>query len=189
MLSSLIERYWWIPLLRGLAAILFGIIALAMPGITLASLILVFGVWLLFDGVFTIFHAFGGPKETSRWWMMLLEGLIAAALGIYALRAPGLAAITLLFYIAGWAILSGIIRIALAFTLRREIQGEWWMILGGFASVLFGLIMIARPGAGALALLTIIGIWSILTGIALVMLAFKARRFGKALASARPQPA
>jgi len=149
MLSSLIERYWWIPLLRGLAAILFGIIALAMPGITLASLILIFGVWLLFDGVFTIFHAFGGRKETSRWWMMLLEGLIAAALGIYALRAPGLAAITLLFYIAGWAILSGIIRIALAFTLRREIHGEWWMILGGFASVLFGLIMIARPGAGA----------------------------------------
>jgi len=188
MLSSLIERYWWIPLLRGLAAILFGIIALAMPGITLASLILVFGVWLLFDGVFTIFHAFSGRRE-PMWWVMLLEGLIAAALGVYALRAPGLAAITLLFYIAGWAILSGIIRIALAFTLRREIRGEWWMILGGFASVLFGLIMIARPGAGALALLTIIGIWSILAGIALVMLAFKARRFGKALASARPQPA
>lgn len=189
MLSSLIERYWWIPLLRGLAAILFGIIALAMPGITLASLILVFGVWLLLDGVFTIFHAFTGRRETPRWWMMLLEGLIAAALGIFALRSPGMAALTLLFYIAIWAIVSGVIRIVLAFALRREIRGEWWMILGGFASVLFGLIMVVRPGAGALALLTIIGIWSILAGIALVMLAFKARRFGKALASARPQPA
>ena len=189
MLSSLIERYWWIPLLRGLAAILFGIVALAMPGITLASLILVFGVWLLIDGVFAIFHAFSGRRETPRWWMMLLEGLIAAALGIFALRSPAMAALTLLFYIACWAIISGIIRIVLAFALRREIQGEWWMILGGFASVLFGLIMIVRPGAGALALLTIIGIWSILAGIALVMLAFKARKFGKGLASARPQPA
>lgn len=189
MLSSLIERYWWIPLLRGLAAIVFGIVALTMPGITLASLILVFGAWLLIDGVFAIFHAFSGRRETPRWWMMLLEGLIAAALGIFALRSPGMAALTLLFYIAAWAIVSGVIRIVLAFALRREIQGEWWMILGGFASILFGLIMIVRPGAGALALLTIIGIWSILAGIALVMLAFKARKFGKALASARPQPA
>src|SRR4030095_15178748 len=131
MLSSLIERYWWVPLLRGLPGILFGIIALAMPGITLASLILVFGVWLLFDGVFTIFHAFSGRQASPRWWMMLLEGLIAAALGIYALRAPGLAAITLLFYIAGWAILSGIIRIALAFTLRRGSPGEGWVGHGG----------------------------------------------------------
>ena len=189
MLSSLIERYWWIPLLRGIAAILFGIVALAMPGITLASLILVFGVLLLVDGVFTVIHAIQGRNETPRWWMMLLEGLLAVALGVYALRAPAMAAITLLFFIAAWAILSGIIRIALAFALRREIQGEWWLILGGFASVLFGVIMVARPGAGALALLTIIGIWSILAGFALVMLAFKARRFGKALASARPQPA
>ena len=189
MMSSLIERYWWIPLVRGIAAILFGIVALAMPGITLASLVLFFGLLLMVDGVFTILHAIQGRKETPRWWMMLLEGLIALVLGAYALRAPDMAALTLLFFIAAWAILSGIIRIVLAFALRREIQGEWWLILGGFASVLFGVIMWVRPGAGALALLTIIGIWSILAGIALVMLAFKARKFGKVLASARPQPA
>jgi uncharacterized membrane protein HdeD (DUF308 family) len=189
MLASLIKRMWWITLLRGILAILFGIVVLTMPGIALASLILVFGVYLVVDGVFTVVHAIQGRSETPRWWMMLLEGLIAIVLGVYALRTPGMAALALLFFIAAWAIVSGFLRVLLAIALRKEISGEWWMILGGIASVLFGVIMFARPGTGALALLTIIGFWSILAGIALVMLAFKARSFGKTLAAARPQPA
>ncbi len=189
MLASLLKRMWWITLLRGVLAILFGIVVLTMPGIALASLILVFGAYLVVDGVFTVVHAIQGRKETPRWWMMLIEGLIAGALGVYTLCTPGMAALALLFIIAAWAIVGGFLRITLAIALRKEISGEWWMILGGIASVLFGVIMFARPGAGALALLTVIGLWSILAGIALVMLAFKARSFGKAIAAASPQPA
>jgi uncharacterized membrane protein HdeD (DUF308 family) len=100
MLSSLIERYWWIPLLRGIVAILFGVVALTRPGITLASLVLFFGVLLMVDGLFTIYHAIQGRRETTRWWVMLLEGLLALVLSACPPAAPGMARARALFFIA-----------------------------------------------------------------------------------------
>jgi len=189
MLSTVLQRLWWISLLRGILAILFGILVLARPGIALVSLILVFGVFLVLEGVFAIIHSLQGRREMPNWWVMLLEGALALLLGVYALRTPGLASLALLYFIGAWAVVSGLARIIFAISLRKEIQGEWWLVLGGTASVLFGLIMFARPGAGALALLWLVGIWSILAGIAFAMLAFKARRFGNAITAAKAQVA
>ena len=178
MLSKLMSHYWWVLLLRGTVAILFGIAALAYPGMTLANLVLFFAVFALVDGVSNVFHAFFGREDNESWWVLLLEGLLGIAFGVITLQAPGITTLMLLLYIGFWAMATGVLRIILAVRLRHEMTGEWWMALGGLASILFGLAMVARPGAGALAVLTIIGFWSIVTGFSLVFLSFKVRSAG-----------
>ena len=158
MLSKMMSHYWWVVLLRGAFAILFGIVALTYPGITLGSLVLYFAVFAFLDGISNVFHAFFGREETESWWVLLLEGLLGIAFGVITFQAPGITALMLLLYIGFWAVASGVLRIILAVRLRHEITGEWWMALGGLVSILFGLSMMARPGAGALAVLTIIGL-------------------------------
>jgi uncharacterized membrane protein HdeD (DUF308 family) len=106
---------------------------------------------------------------------------------VITFQAPQITAIVLLLYIAFWAIATGVLRIVMAVRLRNEIEGEWWMALGGLASVVFGMIMLARPGAGALTLLLFIAAWSIIVGILMVILSFKARSFGKTLVEAGGQ--
>jgi uncharacterized membrane protein HdeD (DUF308 family) len=178
MLSKLLSRSWWVVLLRGGLAILFGFLALLYPGMTLSSLVFYFAVFAIVDGLSSVFQAFGGRGETESWWVLLLEGLLGIAFGVIALQAPGITALMLLLYIAFWAITTGVLRIILALRLRNEIEGEWWMVLGGLASILFGLVMIARPLAGALAVLTLIGVWSIVAGVCLVLVAFKLKSVG-----------
>ena len=178
MLSKLMSRYWWVLLLRGIFAILFGIVALAYPGITLGSLVIYFAVFALVDGISNVFHAFFGREDNESWWVLLLEGLLGIAFGVITLQAPGMTALLLLLYIGFWAMATGVLRIILAVRLRHEITGEWWMALGGLASILFGVAMLAHPGAGALAVLTLIGVWSIVTGLSLVFLSFKVKSVG-----------
>jgi len=185
MLSKLMSRYWWVLLLRGAFAILFGIVALAYPGITLGSLVLYFAVFAFVDGMSNVFHAFFGREETESWWVLLFEGLLGIAFGVITFQAPGITTLMLLLYIGFWAIATGVLRIILAVGLRHEIAGEWWMALGGLVSILFGLSMVSRPGAGALAVLTVIGIWSIVTGFSLVFLSFKVRSVGGKLGAAK----
>ncbi len=184
MFANALKRFWWILLLRGVIAILFGIGAIVMPGISLATLLLLFAVFVLVDGVFDIAHAIGSRKGNDNWWLGLLTGLLGVVVGIFTLRAPALTAIVLLFYIAIWAIATGTARIALAIRLRKEIEGEWWLALAGLASVLFGLFVIANPGLGALGFIWYIGIWALVLGIFQLALAFKARRFGKRVEAA-----
>ena len=117
--------------------------------------------------------------------MLLLEGLLGIAFGVITFQAPGITTLVLLLYIGFWAMAAGVLRIILAVRLRHEITGEWWMALGGLASILFGVAMVARPGAGALAVLTVIGIWSIVTGLSLVFLAFKVRSVGGKLGAVK----
>jgi uncharacterized membrane protein HdeD (DUF308 family) len=169
------SQYWWVLLLRGAVAIAFGIVALTYPGLTLASLVLYFAAFAFVDGVATVFHAFGGRNEIESWWVLLLEGLLGIAFGVITYQAPAITTLVLLLYIGFWAMGTGLLRIILAVRLRHEIEGEWWMALGGLASILFGAIMIARPGEGAIAALTVIGAWSIVTGFSLVFLAFRVR--------------
>jgi uncharacterized membrane protein HdeD (DUF308 family) len=185
MLSKMMSHYWWVLLLRGAFAILFGIVALAYPGITLGSLLLYFAAFACLDGISNVFHAFFGREETESWWVLLLEGLLSIAFGVIMFQAPGITALMLLLYIGFWAVASGVLRIILAVRLRHEIAGEWWMALGGLVSILFGLSMVSRPGAGALAVLTIIGLWSIVTGFSLVFLAFKVRSVGGKLGAVK----
>jgi uncharacterized membrane protein HdeD (DUF308 family) len=178
MLSKLLSHYWWVLLLRGAIAILFGITALTYPGMTIATLVLYFAAFALLDGVSNVFHAFTAHGENESWWALLLEGLLSIAFAVITFQAPAMTTLMLLLYIGFWAISTGALRIVLAVRLRHEIDGEWWMALGGLASIFFGMAMIARPGAGALALLTVIGFWSIVNGVSLVFIAFKVKAVG-----------
>ena len=178
MLAKLMSSHWWVLLLRGVFAILFGIVAYGWPGMTLATLLTFFGAFVFVDGVFNVFHAVSDRKEHEHWWVLLLEGLLGIAFGVITFQAPEITATVMILYIAFWAMASGILRIILAVRLRKEIEGEWWMVLSGLVSVVFGVLMMARPGAGALAVLWVVAIWSIVGGVFLVILSFKVKGLG-----------
>ncbi len=172
----LLSRNWWALALRGLAAILFGILAFAWPGITLFVLILFFGAYMLVDGIFAIVAAVRAAGDEARWWLMLLEGILGVVVGLVAFFWLGLTALALLYLIAAWAIVTGIMEIAAAIRLRREVVGEWALILGGALSVLFGVLLVVIPArAGLLSLTWLIGAYAVVFGVLLVVLAFRLR--------------
>lgn len=170
-----LAKNWWAVLLRGLAAIVFGILAFAWPGITIWSLIIVFGAYALVDGVFAIIAAVTGGAPAPRWWMAVV-GVIGVLAGIVAFVYPVLTGLTLLMLIAAWAIVSGIFEIVGAIRLRKEIDNEWLLILHGVISVLFGLFIWLNPGAGALAMIWVIGAYAIIGGVVLSVLAFRLKK-------------
>jgi uncharacterized membrane protein HdeD (DUF308 family) len=181
-LSQLLSRYWWLLLARGILAILFGVSALAWPGLTLVTLVMLFAGFALVDGVFEVVHAISHRREIENWGLLLIEGLFGVAFGILAFLAPGLTTavggVIVAFYIAAWAIVTGAMRIAMAVRLRKEIEGEWLLGLSGAISILFGIIIMARPAVGVLAMLYFVAIWAIIVGGLLIALAFKARKLG-----------
>jgi uncharacterized membrane protein HdeD (DUF308 family) len=179
MLAKLFARSWWILLLRGILAILFGIVAFAVPGITLLALVTYFAAWLVIDGAFDIIHALQGRSGNKSWWMMLLEGVLEIAIGVLAFRAPGGATLVILFWISLWAIVGGVTRVALAIRLREEIQGEGWLALSGLISIVFGFLILSQPAEGALAVIWMIGAWALVVGVTLVLFAFKVRGMAK----------
>jgi uncharacterized membrane protein HdeD (DUF308 family) len=132
-------RNWWVFLIRGIAAILFGIGAFLWPGLTIAVLVLMFGAYAFVDGIFAIIAGISARNESGRWWMMILVGLAGVVVGILTFVQPGITAIVLLYYIAAWAVISGIFQVISAIQLRKEIEGEWLLVLGGIASVIFGI--------------------------------------------------
>lgn len=182
LLSNIFSQNWWVLLVRGLAAIVFGVLAWLLPGISLATLVLFFGAYALLDGILGVWHAIAGRKVHEDWWVLLLWGLVGIGVGILTFLAPGVTALVLLFYIAIWAIAKGVLEIVAAIRLRSEIQNEWLLILGGLLSVVFGILLMVQPGAGALTLLWLIATYAIIFGVVLIVLAFRVRAFGKQLA-------
>ena len=176
-LASILSRRWWLLLLRGLIAIAFGVVSWVQPGISLASLVLLFGAYCLADGVLNAWTALEGRREHEHWWVLFLEGLLGIGVGVLTFLAPALTALALLFYIAIWAIATGVLEIVAAIRLRKEIENEWMLIVAGLASVVFGVLLMAQPAAGALALLWLIASYAIFFGVLLVILAFKVRGF------------
>jgi uncharacterized membrane protein HdeD (DUF308 family) len=170
-----LAKNWWMLLLRGVAAIIFGLLALAWPGMTLLTLILFYGAFVLVDGVLAIVAAITGGTIAPRWWLAIV-GLLGIAAGLLTFLMPGLTAIVLLYLIAGWAIATGAFQIVGAIRLRKEIDNEWYLILCGVVSVLFGVAMFMAPGAGALALIWVIGIYAIIIGALLVGLSFRLKK-------------
>jgi uncharacterized membrane protein HdeD (DUF308 family) len=170
-----ITRNWWIVLLRGIFAILFGVVAFVWPGITLLALVLVFGIYALVDGISAITFGLVGGAWGVRWWQMILVGIISVITGIFAFSWPIISAVALLMAIAAWSICRGIAEIVAAIELRKFIAHEWLLILGGVGSILFGIAVIALPNAGALAVLWIIGIYALIFGALTVTLALKLR--------------
>jgi uncharacterized membrane protein HdeD (DUF308 family) len=181
-LGSILSRSWWLLLLRGLAAIVFGVLIWFQPAISLAALVLLFGAYCTVDGVFGVWTAISGRKVHEDWFMLLIKGLLGIGVGILTLLVPGITALALLFYIAIWAIATGVLEVVVAVRLRKDIKGEWALILAGLASIVFGFLMVARPAIGALAVLWLIGSYAVVSGALLLVVALKARKFASTLA-------
>ena len=176
-LPQLLARNWWLFLLRGLAAVIFGVLSVAWPGISLVTLILFFGAYALVDGAFALAAAVVGRGNAEvRWWLVLV-GLLGIGIGIATFLWPGLTALTLLYFIAGWVISTGVLQIIGAIELRNVIDDEWWLILDGALSVLFGILLFIMPGAGAVALIWLIALFAIAYGVLMVAFAFKVRTY------------
>lgn len=173
---ELLTRKWWVVGLRGLAAVVFGIVALVYPGITLTALVFLFGAYALVDGLFAIATAIGGPSGHRVWF--LLEGLAGVAAGIIAFAFPQITGVTLVYLIALWAILTGVFEIVAGFSL--PISRDWLLALSGLASIVFGFIAILNPGAGALTIVWLIGLYGLVYGVTMIVLAFRLKRSGSA---------
>jgi uncharacterized membrane protein HdeD (DUF308 family) len=174
-LLPMLARYWWLIMLRGIAAIVFGVLAFIWPGITLVTLILFWGAFMLVDGVLALANAIMGGGMGSRWWLALV-GLAGVAAGVMTFLWPGVTALVLLWFMASWAIVLGIFQIVGAIQLRKEIDNEWTLILSGVVSVLFGVILFVAPGAGALGLVWVIAAYAIIFGVLMVMAGLRLKK-------------
>ena len=161
-------------LLRGVAAVLFGLSALVWPGLTLAVMIVIYGAYAVVDGAFAVVAGLRSPAGTRR-WLFLAEGALGILAGLLALIWPGITAVVLLFIISFWAVLGGLLRILTAVLLRREVENVWAMIASGALLVLLGVILGALPGVGLLSLAWLIGVFALGAGATLIWLAFRLR--------------
>jgi len=177
--KSLAEN-WWAIALRGVTAIIFGVLAFVLPALSLFALILMFGAYAIVEGIFNIIAAARGRSGEGPRWLLLLEGLVSIAAGIVTFALPGLTALVLVYVIAAWAMVTGILEIIAAVRVRKQITGEVWWILSGILSVVFGVLLMIAPGAGALALVLWIGAYAVIFGALLVGLAFRLRRWQSA---------
>ncbi len=174
MLDDL-ARNWWLVLLRGIGAIIFGLLTIMWPGLSLLTLVVLFGAFTLFDGGLAIGAAIIGGAPQPRWWLALV-GVLGVAAGAVTLMWPGITGFILLLFIAGWAIAAGVFEIVGALRLRKEIEGEWWLVATGILSVLFGALILLFPGAGALGIAFAIGWFAILYGALLVGFSWRLKK-------------
>jgi uncharacterized membrane protein HdeD (DUF308 family) len=175
MLIETLKRHWWVPVIRGVAAIIFGIIAFVYPGLTIATLVLFFGAWVLIDGIFRIVGAIGHRASDPDWGWQLVIGLLGIVVGLLTFHAPQITALALVIYIAAWALMIGASEIALAVKMRREIKGEWFLILMGLASILFAVLLLWNPIAGAAAVIWLIAWYAVVLGILAIFFGFRLR--------------
>jgi uncharacterized membrane protein HdeD (DUF308 family) len=183
MFLELSDR-WWAIAIRGVVALLFGILAFVWPGITLLALVMLFAAYAILDGVFSIIAAINLPRTAVsehglRWWALLIEVILGIVAGALAIWLPGITALVLLYIIAFWAVITGIFEIITAIRLRKEISGEWLMAISGVASVVFGVLLLLFPGSGALAIIWLIGAYAIIFGVLLLTLAIRLRKYGR----------
>ena len=168
-----IARKWWVLLLRGLGAIALGILVIWWPGVTLLTLVILWGIFALVDGIAGIMLGIRGEADGTMWWTMMLLGVIGVGAAITAFIWPGMTAVILLWIIAWTAILRGIFEIAAAIRLRKHIDNEWLLAISGLLSVVAGFLVLRNPAAGALAITLIIGAYMIALGIVAVVLSFR----------------
>jgi uncharacterized membrane protein HdeD (DUF308 family) len=164
-------------LLRGVLAFVFGLICFAYPGVTLRILVIVFGSYTLLDGLLAVAAAITRAHSQPRWWSTLIEGVAGSMIGVIILSWPGITGLGLLYLMALWAILTGILKMMAARRLRRHIIGEWLLLLSGVASVVCGVLLFFMPGSGALAVLFWIGTYAVSIGLFLVVVALRLRRW------------
>ncbi|MDQ3657618.1 MAG: HdeD family acid-resistance protein [Chloroflexota bacterium] len=173
---GLISKYWWVMLLRGVFAIIFGIIAIVWPGLTLLGLIWLFGAYAIGDGAVEIWSGIQNRNRHDRWWVEVLIGLAGIVAGVLVISWPGLSAVALMYLIAAWMLVMGVFQIVYAIRVRKEISNEFWIILSGALSVVLGLYFFVFPGDGAISLVWLIGIYAVFFGVLLVIFSFRAKK-------------
>jgi uncharacterized membrane protein HdeD (DUF308 family) len=173
-MSEALARNWWAIALRGALAIVFGLVTFIFPGATMLSLVLFFAAYALVDGVFAIVAAVRSARSHERWRLFVLEGIVDIVAGVIALLWPGLTILTFVLVVAAWAIVSGVLMSVAAFRLQLD-HGRWWLVLGGVASIVYGLLLIAAPLIGALVLTWWLGAYALVFGVLLLILAVRLR--------------
>jgi uncharacterized membrane protein HdeD (DUF308 family) len=175
MMIETLKRHWWVPVIRGIAAIVFGIIAFTHPVMAIATLVLFFGAWVLIDGIFRVIGAIGHRASDPDWGWHLVIGIIGIAVGLLTFHAPQVTALALVIYIAAWALMIGASEIVMAIKLRHEIKGEWFLILMGLASIVFAILLLWNPVAGAAAVIWLIAWYAVVLGILSIFFGFRLR--------------
>lgn len=181
----LLSKIWWILVLRGVLGVVFGLLALGWPGQTLLTLVLFFGAYSLIDGVFGILSSVRNWREHDDHWLLLLSGIAGVGIGIITLRSPETTALVLVMYIAAWMLVTGVLNIAAAIRLRKEMEGEIWLALSGVLSIASAFLLWLFPAAGALGAVWLIGSYAIAFGISLMVLGFRLRGRGEQLSGAQ----
>jgi uncharacterized membrane protein HdeD (DUF308 family) len=175
MMIETLKRHWWVPVIRGIAAIVFGVIAFTHPVMAIATLVLFFGAWVLIDGIFRIVGAIRHRGSDLDWAWQLVIGIIGIIVGLLTFHAPQVTALALVIYIAAWALMIGASEIVMAVKLRHEIKGEWLLILMGLASIVFAVLLLWNPVAGAAAVIWLIAWYAIVLGILAIFFGFRLR--------------
>jgi len=172
---SVLARNWWALMIRGIAAVVFGVLAFIWPGATIVAIGVLFGAYAFVDGVFAIVAAVRAAEAHERWWPFVIEGIVGLLIAAITFYDVAITIFALFFTIAAWAFLTGIMEIAAAIELRKTLANEGWLILGGVLSILFGILMVWRPLAGALAVIWIIGAYAVIFGFAMIGLSLRLR--------------
>jgi len=173
-MATIMIGNWWALALRGLFAILFAIIAFLRPGITGQVIVLFFGAYALVDGVFALIAGLRAARQHGRSAALLLEGILNILIGVIVFLMPGAALVALIYLIAIWAVISGIMLVAAGIALIR-VSGEWLLVIAGLVSILFGVVLFAQPAVGVIALSWWLGVYALLFGILLLSAAFRVR--------------
>jgi uncharacterized membrane protein HdeD (DUF308 family) len=183
-----LARYWWVLALRGLLTLVFGLLIVLWPDKALATLALFFGAYMLVDGLFAVGAMLSGHGHGDRWYALLLEGITGVVIGILTLLNPWLLVVAVVYLIAAWAIVTGVFQIVEAIQLRRYISGEFWLILTGLLSVLFGVVIAFAPDVGEIFLAAFLGGYAIIAGILLIGLGFQLRSWQRGTVEPAPPP-
>lgn len=169
------RRYWWLFLIRGLFGLALGVYAIAFPGATLAVVVILLGAYLIVDGVTAVIKAFQVLRSDSQWWVLLLEGILGIAVGLAIFAWPGFSIVTLAYLVGYWAIITGVMAIFSAVRMRAHLPGEWFYLIFGIVSVVFGGFVLFAPATGLAYIVLMISIYGFVTGITMIALAFRAR--------------
>jgi uncharacterized membrane protein HdeD (DUF308 family) len=186
MLSSL-TRNWWTVALRGTLAVIFGVVALVWPGITFEALVLLFGAYVFVDGVLVLSFGLLAASDGEQWWPLALSGILGIGLGVLTFAKPETMGLALVYVAGFWAIVTGLLELVAAIRLRDLISGEWLMGLSGALSIVFGVLVVAEPNSGAIALVYLFGFYAILAGISEIGLGFRLRSLDQDVRSASIQ--
>jgi uncharacterized membrane protein HdeD (DUF308 family) len=174
----MLRRWSWVPIVQGVVSVLFGVACFTATNSALAALVAVFGIYAFIAGILGVYGAFTLASEHQKWFGMLVEGILGIAAAIVAFRSPGLTAQALLYVIAAWVILRGILQISTAYAFRDLVPGEWATAVSGVLSIALGFLLIAYPQQGLTAWVWVIGLYAILYGVLMVILGVNLRKLG-----------